>query len=192
MQTSVWSASLGSTTKDWGVSLLQVVGFALLTALCAKIQFYFPFSPVPITLQSFAVLLAGAVLGSRKAALSQISLILLGLSGLPVFTLPLPGLMTLMGPTGGYIFGFVGAAYLFGLWTETGRLRSLAGLLTALVTSHIALFLPGLLWLSFFVPGGAEAVLMAGLWPFLPGAVVKSLALLLVLRGLGKIQSSKA
>jgi biotin transport system substrate-specific component len=175
-------------TLTWTINIAQVLGFALLTALAAKAQFYLSFSPVPITLQSFVVLLSGAVLGSRKGALSQLSLIGLGASGLPVFSLPLPGIAVLMGPTGGYIFGFVMAAFLMGRLVESGATKSFGGMLGAIGMAKLSLFLPGLLWLSWFVPGGIQAVLLAGFWPFIPGAIVKSFLLLGFLKGLEKVR----
>jgi len=182
------AAKLGTqiSSRPFWIGLAQVIGFALLTAFAAKAQFYLPFSPVPITLQSLIVLLAGAVLGSKKGAASQLSLIGMGFAGLPVFTLPLPGSAVLLGPTGGYIWGFVLAAFAMGLFLERFKRPSLAQLAFFIMTAKALIFIPGLLWLSFFIPGWS-AVLTTGLWPFIPGAVLKGIVLIGILRGLNKI-----
>lgn len=169
--------------QDWALTSLQVLGFATLTALAAKVSIFLPFSPVPITMQSLVVLLAGAALGSKKGALSQISLIGVGLLGLPVFSLPVPGYLVLAGPTSGYILGFVFAAFIMGRCFESKDPASFWRIVLFIVLAKIAIFIPGLLVLSLYASSASLFELLSiGLFPFLPGAVFKAFALLGILK----------
>lgn len=154
-------------------SLLAIVSFALLTAASSKLSFPFPGSPIPITLQSFMVLLAGWTLGSKRGALSQLTLIGLGLTGLPVFSAPLPGQIVLLGPTGGYILGFVLAAYAMGLLRERFALRNPLVRFSAIFLASLYIFLPGVIWLVSLTKISWTQGLAIGLYPFLLGDVVK-------------------
>jgi len=121
----------------WRALAAALVGTAL-TAACAKIAFYLPGNPVPVTMQVLAVVLCGMVLGSRLGALAQLQYVAAGLAGAPVFASGKFGLAALLSPTGGYIIGFVAAAYVVGLLTEklqrpTFLLCALAGLIGVFV-----------------------------------------------------------
>ena len=102
--------------------------FAALTAAGAYIQIPIPFSPVPVTLQVFFVLLAGSMLKSKWGSLSMVVYTLLGVAGLPVFAGGSSGMGVLLGPTGGYIFGFILAAYLIGKLSEKAEMPENPGL----------------------------------------------------------------
>jgi len=147
-----------------------VLGGSLLTALAAQIGIRLPFSPVPITGQTLAVLLVGALLGSRRGALSMLTYLLQGLLGLPVFANGMSGLAYALGPTGGYLVGFVGAAWLTGRLAERGWDRCVWSTILAMVAGNIVLYILGLAWLSRFV--GARAFAL-GLFPFLIGDALK-------------------
>lgn len=144
---------------------LLVMGFALLTWAGAKVSVPLPMTPVPGTLQTLAVLLAGAMLGARAGALSQAAYVFMGLAGLPVFALPGAGPGYLLGPTGGYLVGFAGAAFVVG--TLLGRLRgpgpvpAFLAFLAGAGTIHAC----GLAWLSV-VLGDPASALRAGVLPF--------------------------
>jgi len=170
-------------------NLTLVLGGSLLIALCARISIPVGFSPVPITGQTFAVLLVGALLGGRLGALTVIAYIGEGLAGLPVgamgpFGIP-SGIPWIIGPTGGYLVGFVVAAYITGTLAQRGWDRNPLLTIAAMSMGTAAIFAFGLTWLaiqskviSMFALSGiriasGENVLMAGLWPFLPGAVIK-------------------
>src|SRR6185436_1753456 len=103
---------------DWTRSVSLVFVFSLLTALAAQIVI--PIGPVPITGQTFAVLLTGALLGSRLGALAMIAYLIEGAAGLPFFSAGHFGLLHLMGPTGGYLIAFPAAAYITGAFAEHG------------------------------------------------------------------------
>lgn len=154
----------------WHQGLL-VVGGSVLMALMAQIVIPLPFTPVPITGQTFGVLLTGALLGSRRGALSVVLYLLEGVLGLPVFAGGASGPGRLLGPTGGYLLGFVAAAWVTGYLCERGWDRRVLSATLAMGIGNGVIYLFGLLWLAYFV--GPGRALMAGLWPFIPGDVVK-------------------
>jgi biotin transporter BioY len=149
--------------------VLLILGFSAVTALCAQIAFFI--GPVPITGQTFAVLLAGALLGSKRGALSQLTYLGAGALGAPIFAGWMGGPGVLLGPTGGYIIGFVAAAFVVGFLAERGWERRWWTAALALVAGNAVIYLFGLPWLAHFVP--ADSVLAAGLYPFIPGDLAK-------------------
>jgi biotin transport system substrate-specific component len=149
-----------------------VAGFSLFIALSAQIAIPLPFTPVPVTLQTLMVLASGALLGSRRGAAAVILYIAEGLAGLPVFSLGRSGIAHLAGPTGGYLVGFIAAAFLAGLFSERGWDRH--GLLAyaGLMIADLALFVPALLWLGVFT--GFSNVLVMGALPFFLADALKA------------------
>jgi biotin transporter BioY len=148
-----------------------VIGFACLTALGAQISFWVGL--VPITGQTFAVLLTGALLGSRRGALSQLSYLAIGITGIPYwFALGgAPGIARLIGPTGGYLIGFVAAAFVVGWLTERGWDKRVWTAIPAMLVGCAVYDIFGLLWLLHFV--SASQVLQVGLYPFIVGDAIK-------------------
>jgi len=170
-------AAISRTGLLWDAVL--VVGFACLTAAFAQISFWI--GPVPVTGQTFAVLLTGALLGSRRGALSQLSYLAVGATGIPYwFALggP-PGIARLVGPTGGYLIGFVAVAFLVGWLAERGWDRRVWTAALAMLAGETVLYVFGLTWLARFVP--AENVLQVGLYPFVIGDLMKVAAAALML-----------
>jgi len=160
----------------------MVVGFSILVACSARIAIPLPFTPVPLTAQTLAVLLSGAVLGSRRGALSLMMYLVYGAIGLPVFAGGKAGLDHLFGPTGGYLWGFVAAAFVTGLLAERGWDRKAVTAFLAMLLGNVVIYLCGLPWLARYV--GYERVLIAGLFPFIPGDLIKlALATLLLPSG---------
>ncbi|RMF77628.1 MAG: biotin transporter BioY [Planctomycetota bacterium] len=158
-------------------------GFAIATALSAQIAILLPHTPVPVTLQTFVVLLAGATLGPRLATASMLLYVLLGSLGMHFFALGHWGLATLFGPTGGYLCGFVLAQPVVGRLTSglarsgCGVGRKAAKLLAAMLLGNAVIFTCGLLWLAAAMPARSVGdVLALGLIPFLPGLAVKTAA----------------
>jgi biotin transport system substrate-specific component len=151
---------------------IAVAGSALL-AISAKIQV--PFYPVPVTMQTLVVLVLGMTLGSRLAFATLALYLAEGLAGLPVFA-GTPekgiGLAYMMGPTGGYLFGYLIAATLTGWLAERGFDRSLPKAAVALVLGNVAIYVPGILWLGAVI-GWDKPVLAYGLIPFLAGDALK-------------------
>lgn len=151
---------------------LMILAASLVTAAAAQIAFTLPWSPVPITGQTFAVLLSGAVLGPRRAFLAQALYLLEGAVGLPVFAGGMGGALVLVGPTGGYLIAFPFAAAVTGALARRGWDRSFLTMLAAMLLGSSVIFAAGLAGLSRFVP--ADRLLATGLLPFIPGDLVKS------------------
>ena len=151
--------------------------FAALTAAGAYIQIPIPFSPVPVTLQVFFVLLAGSMLKSKWGGLSMIVYTLLGISGLPVFAGGSSGMGVLLGPTGGYIIGFILAAYIIGKLSEKVENSDKSGFfVNALNMSAgiLVIYACGFIQLTFVAEIGPGTALALGVVPFLPGEIVKT------------------
>ncbi|MDK1103707.1 MAG: biotin transporter BioY [Actinomycetota bacterium] len=156
-------------------TLALIVGFALLTALAAQIRFHIPGTPVPITGQTFAVLLSGAALGSRAGAASQLVYWLMGAVGLPVFAQASGGWEAATGATFGYLFGFVIAAWLVGALAEHGKDRTVRSAIPAFFAGNAVIYLFGVPWLMYSVASinTIGAALAAGLVPFVVWDIIK-------------------
>lgn len=165
--------------------ILLIVGGSLLVALMAQVKIPLPFTPVPLTGQTFAVLLVGAALGSRRGAASLLLYLAQGMLGLPVFAGGAGGLAYLSGPTGGYLIGFVCAAFLVGWLAEGGKDRRFHIALLVFLAGEVVIYLCGVSWLAVHI--GFEKALAAGLFPFLPGDAVKLLAAALALPAAWKL-----
>lgn len=152
--------------------ILVSVG-SLLVAGFAQVRIPIPFSPVPITGQTFAVLLVGAALGSRRGAASMLLYLAAGLNGLPVFAGGAAGAARLLGPTGGYLIGFLPAAYVIGRFAERGLDRRWTSALPVFLVGNIIIYAAGVAWLAQFV-GLAQAVI-SGVVPFIFLDLVKAL-----------------
>jgi biotin transport system substrate-specific component len=150
-------------------------GMAALTGICAQVRVHLPFTDVPVTGQTFAVLLAGAVLGTGYGGLSQVLYVTLGAAGLPWFTYLSGGSGVLAGGTGGYLVGFILAAALVGrvcdrsvaarrFWPQLGVM----GLASALILAC------GWVHLAFVLGRGPWLALLQGVAPFLPGDALKA------------------
>jgi biotin transport system substrate-specific component len=148
-----------------------LAGFNLVLVLSSYLAFNLPFSPVPITGQTFAVLVIGMTLGRARGTAVVLAYLVEGACGLPVFAGGLAGLPYLFGPTGGYLIGFVAATYAMGYLAERGWHKSLWKALPAMIAGEIVIYACGLAWLAHFVPNGA--LIATGLLPFLPGAAFK-------------------
>jgi biotin transport system substrate-specific component len=145
-----------------------VLAGSALIALCTQIAFG---QPIPVTGQTFAVLLVGATLGARRGALSVIAYIVGGLMGLPVFAQGNAGVVGLTGLTGGYLIGFVAAAWLVGALAQRGWDRRPATTVLAMIVGNVVLYCFGLAWLV--VKSQVTGVLAVGLYPFLLGDAIK-------------------
>lgn len=159
-------AAAQSTTRT-AVAVRILCGAAAL-ALASRLSV--PFWPVPVTAQTLAVLLLGVFLGPREAVGSVLAFLAAGLCGLPVFVAG-SGPLYFLGPTGGYMLGFIPAAYLAGTFAQRGWGRRPSTAVAAMALADAALFACGLIWLSKFLP--PQQVLMSGLVLFLPGECIK-------------------
>lgn len=164
LATALWSRSESSRIRQ---IILVLAGSALLT-LSAKIQV--PFWPVPMTMQTFVVLMIGATCGWRLGGATVALYLAEGLIGLPVFAHG-GGAAQFVGPTGGYLAGFLLAAMLVGRLAQRGFGRGTATALVAFAVGEIAIFACGLAWLAYLF--GPEKAVAAGLMPFLPAEALK-------------------
>lgn len=149
---------------------LLVLGGSLFVALLSQLRIQVGFSPVPITAQTLAVLLVGATLGSRRGALAMLIYLAQGAMGLPVFA-GAGGAARLLGPTGGYLVGFVAAAFIVGRLAERGWDRRPISTALAMLAGNAAIYLFGVSWLALLV--GVDKALPLGLYPFIVGDVLK-------------------
>lgn len=154
--------------------IIGVFVFVSLTIFGAFVRIPLPFSPVPITLQTLFVLLAGALLGGNLAALSQFSYILLGLAGLPIFTNAGSGLSYLFGPTAGYLFGFILAVVFIGRFIKYAQ-NNLFSIFIILCLGDLIILCSGILWLKILLRYPLTRLLWIGFIPFIPGDLLKAL-----------------
>jgi biotin transport system substrate-specific component len=157
---------------DAGRSVALVVAFSLLTALAAQIAIPTPWSDVPITGQTFAVLLTGALLGSRLGALAMIAYLIEGASGLPFFAAGGSGLARLtVSPWAGYLWAYPVAAFLTGWLAERGWDRRYLKAAAAMGLGSLVILLGGMSWRLGFM--SFDQAVMSGVVPFLPGDAIK-------------------
>ena len=149
---------------------IVVICGSLILCLSAQVKMYLPISPVPITGQTFAVLMLAALLGSRRGVLAIIAYLIEGASGLPVFAGGI-GPAVLIGPTGGYLVGFVAAAYVVGRLAEMGWDRRVITTIVAMLAGEIALYTFGVCWLAIMT--NIRTALVIGLYPFIVGDILK-------------------
>ena len=171
--------------------LALAIGIAGLTGLSAQMRILLPWSPVPVTGQTFAVLLAGVLLGRRWGGISLAIYAGLGAAGLPWFSSWSGGVGHLAGPTGGYIIGFILAALFLGYFTDTYiRSRSFLSMLALMLFANFVLiYVPGLfqlgLWLKAIKgePVTFTTLLTMGAIPFIPGDITKAVVAAAIARG---------
>lgn len=174
LSTALWPTKSG-VQASWRATILAVTGFVLLTA-SAKIQI--PFYPVPVTLQTFVLLVLGMAYGLRLATVTATSYYLAGIAGAPVFATG-AGWAYAAGPTGGYLVGFVLAMALMGAFGDRGWGRKWISMLVPMLLGTAVIFTCGVSWLAHLI--GVDKAIAGGLLPFLPGEAAKIvLAMLLV------------
>jgi biotin transport system substrate-specific component len=161
--------------------LVAIVGCALFTALAAQITIPLGFTPVPITGQTFAVLLAGGVLGANRGAMSMGLYVMLGAIGLPFYAEGSGGWTAATGATAGYLVGFVVAAFVVGKMAEHGQDRNLSTSLPAFLAGSLIIYGFGAGWLAYDLGlpltagAGESSAVSLGVAPFLVGDVLKAL-----------------
>jgi biotin transport system substrate-specific component len=156
---------------DWTRSVSIVVAFSLLVALSAQVVI--PIGPVPITGQSFAVLLTGALLGSRLGAMALIVYLIEGASGLPFFYGGHGGIAHLFGPTGGYLVAFPAAAFITGAFAENGWDRRFFSSVVAMAIGSLVILLAGWAWFAVVMHTPLVAAFKVSVVPHLAGDVTK-------------------
>jgi biotin transport system substrate-specific component len=171
-KTATQTLSSHDRALDWALQVALVVGASLFVALCARVTLPLPFTPVPLTLQNFGVLLAGLTLGSRRGFAALALYLVEGAVGMPVFN-PAGhgGVAQLLGPTGGYLLAYPFVAALAGWIMERGR-KTFARAAIAGLLAEIVLFASGISWLAVLTHSFAQAVRF-GLYWFVFAEVIK-------------------
>jgi biotin transport system substrate-specific component len=153
--------------------VLLVVGGAAFVGLAAQISWHLGYTPVPITLQTFAVLLVGAAYGATLGAASLALYLVLGIAGVPLYADHNHGWSVFSGATGGYILGFVLAAALTGALAERGWDRKFSSAVGSMLTGTVVIYLCGAIWLHHVIGGSWSTTLVDGVYGFVPFDLVK-------------------
>ena len=176
MSSQTLTRTLPSRSQAVARNFAVVVGASLFVALCAHITLPLPFTPVPLTVQNFAVLLVGLVLGSRRGFAALALYLAEGAMGLPFFNPTGPGgIAQLLGPTGGYLIAYPVVAFVAGWLWERGS-RGFARALAASVAGEIVLFAGGVSWLMVIAHVPFVQAAAFGLYPFLFAEIIKVMA----------------
>ena len=165
------ATALAPLDRTRAVSL--VVAFSLLTALAAQIVI--PVGPVPITAQTFAVLLTGALLGSRLGAMAMIVYLIEGASGLPFFYHGTSGIPHLLGPTGGYLIAFPAAAFITGAFAEHGWDKRFLTAAASMAIGSAVIMLSGWVWFALLTNTQLSTAFQLTVLKFIPGDIIKIL-----------------
>lgn len=160
--------------------LVYAALFAALTAAAAWVAIPLPY--VPITLQTFFVILAGALLGAYFGPLSMVAYLILGLIGLPVFAQGQSGLGALLGPSGGYLIGFVLCAFIVGLLSDIRKNPGFLWYCLVMAAGTLALYACGVLQLSVVLHMPAGQAALIGALPFVPGDILKIIVASIIAR----------
>ena len=165
------------------ISVILVLAAAAITALAAQVRIPLPFTPVPITGQTFAVLLTGAALGWKLGAAGQLLYVAVGALGAPVFTDGSGGLEVISGATGGYLIGFIFAAALVGRLAEGRQDRTFPTMFTAFILGSAVIYIFGVTGLMAATGWPLAEAVEKGVVPFLLGDIIKAAAAGLLLPG---------
>lgn len=166
--------------RSWLLDVVLVVLFSAFVALTAQVEI--PLWPVPLTLQTLGVLFTGAVLGSQRGALALLLYLTEGALGLPVFAGGASGVGYMLGPTGGYLVGFVVAAGVVGWLAQRGWDRRLVWAAVAMVIGNVIIYVCGVAWLAVFL-GDLWGALVKGMLLFVVGDLIKIAVAALTLPG---------
>lgn len=155
-------------------TVVGIIGVVAATVLGAQIRIPLPFTPVPITMQAFAVLLGAALLGRHRGAIAQLTYLALGSFGLPIFAGSAAALAPyLFGPTGGYLVGFVLASLFVGYAASKHDNYSTLQLTGIFSVGMALIFVCGLVHLGVWTQSGLQQTLLLGFVPFVPGSIIK-------------------
>jgi biotin transport system substrate-specific component len=189
LSSEIANSAVSSGLRSAGV----VLAGSALVAVCSHIALPLWFTPVPLTLQPFAVLLLGLMLGPRLAAATLAAYLLEGAAGLPVFTPGFAlgtGITHLLGPTGGYLISYPAAAALVS-WLRRRVARGLAGAVLSAAAGDVLILLCGFAWLAMWTQTSIGAAFTLAVLPFLPGDALKVVAAAGIARGLDRVRRNR-
>ncbi len=158
----------------------------MLLAMLSKITVFLPFTPVPVTGQTFGVILIAMLFGAKRSVITMLTYIAEGLAGLPVFAGSTLGIARIVGPTGGYILGFVVAAYVVGFLADKGWTKSFFKVFIASAIGSIVIYVFGVARLNMFL--GFEKAIVSGVVPFIIGDLVKIFMITIIMKSLWLVQ----
>ena len=170
---SLATSILGGGKTSLINNVLLILAGSVLIALTAQLAVPLPFTPVPVTGQTFGILVVGMALGSRRGALAVMAYLMEGAMGAPVFAGGTGGAHILAGPTAGYLFGFIPAAFITGYLAENGWDRNPLSTALAMLAGNIMIYVPGLLVLGIMLGFTPSKTLAAGFIPFVVGDLAK-------------------
>jgi biotin transport system substrate-specific component len=175
------TAISGVVVDSWAAKSISrnvalVVGLTVLTALSAQVSIPLPFTPVPLTLQTFAVLAGAAALGAERAVLAQVLYITLAVAGLPVLAGGASGRAEVIGATGGYLLGFVVASYVVGRISAAGASTKTSTTALAYAAGSLVIYGFGAPWLAYSTSNTIAWAIANGVVPFLIGDAIKAVA----------------
>ena len=190
------TAVSGVVVDSWAAKSLVrnavlVLGLTALTVASAYASIPLPFTPVPLTLQTFAVLAGAAALGAERAVLAQVLYITLAVAGLPVLAGGAGGREEVIGATGGYLLGFVIASYVVGRISAAGASTKTTTTALSYVAGSLLIYALGAPWLAYVVGFSMSEAIAAGVIPFLIGDAIKAVAAGAVLPLAWKLTGSK-
>jgi len=172
--------------------IILALGMAVLTGILAQVRLFLPWTPVPVTCQTFAVLLAGIVLGKYWGGISQVMYVVLGIAGIPWFNGATGGYSAIVGPTGGYLLGFILAALFIGYISDkcewSKKFYQMLGIM--MFANFILIYLPGIIqlniWLYLFKGASLNIVQLAyaGIMPFIAGDIIKIISAALIAKAI--------
>jgi len=183
------SSAVSSGLRTAGI----IVGGSALVGICSHIALPLWFTPVPLTLQPFAVLLLGLLLGPRMAAATLGAYLLEGAAGLPVFTPGFAldmGIAHLLGPTGGYLMSYPAAAALVA-WLRKHSRRGVKSAMLSAALGDALILLCGLVWLALWTHASMGSAFALAVLPFLPGDALKIVAAAAVAKGLDRVRRTQ-
>jgi biotin transport system substrate-specific component len=160
--------------RSWFKQAAVILGASMIIALCAPVSIRLPFTPVPIAIQAHVILLISCLLGSKRAAMTVLTFLFQGAIGLPVFAGGTGGVHILAGPTGGYLLGYLAAAFITGYLMEHMAHRTSSKAFAAMGLGNLVVYIFGIPWLSRYT-GWASAFVL-GMLPFLIGDLLKLVA----------------
>lgn len=150
-------------------------------AVMSQVAILLSMTPIPVTLQTFAVFLLGGILGSRRAVYSVLAYLIQGCCLLPVFAGGVSNPLWILGPHAGFLISFAAGAFIIGKMVEKNRRSNILYILMALTLGQMVIFAIGMGWLSCYI--GLEKAFLCGVLPFLSGAALKIVAASVVIRG---------
>jgi len=171
-----WVLRASNKTETLIRNIGLIVGLTAFTAICAQVSIPLPFTPVPLTLQTFAVLGGAAALGAERAVIAQGLYVGLIWLGLPIAAEHSGGSHVVYGATAGYLVGFIIASYLVGRMAQRGASRNVLDTVAAFVVGSLAIYIVGVSWLSHVTSMTMREAIAAGMIPFLIGDFIKALA----------------